>query len=71
MVLTEMNTPTAVYCHNRLGYDIVCSPAWIASNGGVQGGVGLVLWDRPTGWSFELMCFHRPTVVSYKVITGT
>ena len=38
---------------------------------GVQGGVCLVVQDRPQGWRIESTCFHRPNVVSCKVVTVT
>ena len=65
MVLTEMKISTAAYCRNWLGYEILCSPDRTASVGGAQGDVGLVLQE------FESTRFHRPDVVSCKVITGT
>ena len=45
--------------------------AIMAAADGAQGGVGLVVRDRPQGWSIELMRFHRPTVVRCKVVTGS
>ena len=54
MVLTETKIPMASYCPNRLGYNIFCLSARPASAGEVQGGVGLVLRDRPMGCSLEM-----------------
>ena len=71
MVLTKTKISTVFYCRNRLGYDIVLSPAQPTSNGEAQGGVGLVLWDWSTGWSPELTRLHGLNVVNCEVITGT
>ena len=71
MVLTETKIYIAEYFFNWLRYNIVCSPARPASSGGAQGGVGLLLWDRPTGWSLESTSFHGTNVVICDVITGT
>ena len=43
MLLTKKNIPNEMYCHKRLGYNIMCSQAVGNMAGGVQGGVGLVV----------------------------
>ena len=53
MVLTETKISTAAYFHNRMVYNIVCSPSPTASSGGAQVGVVLVSCDLLTGWSLE------------------
>ena len=40
------------------------------SNGGTQGGVGMVVQKRPKGWSVESTRFHITKVVSCEVISG-
>ena len=42
----------------------------VAADGGVQGGVELVVRYQPKGWSVESMHFHRPNMVSYEVATN-
>ena len=70
MVLTETKITDHYYFHNRLGYNVVCFPAITTTTGGVQEGVGLVVQDRPQGWSIESTPFHRPKVVICEVFTG-
>ena len=55
MILTETKITDAVYCHNRLGYDVVLSQATVTMDGGYRGGGGviLVLQERLEGWIFE------------------
>ena len=53
MVLTKTNISTSVYCRNRLVYDIFLSAERPSGARGPQGGVVLVSWVRPTGWSLE------------------
>ena len=49
MILTETKISDQTYCCNRLGYDVVCSPMIAKADGGAQGGVGPVVWNRPQG----------------------
>ena len=70
MVLTETNFTGQYYCHNRLGYNMVCSLAITTNSGGVQGGVGLVFQDQTKGWSVESTCFHKKNVVSCEIVSG-
>ena len=49
---------------------MVCFPAVSTETGGAEGVVGLVVRERPHGWSVELMRFRRTNVASYKVISG-
>ena len=65
MLLTETNIPYDAYFHNRLGYDIVCSQVVGTAARAVYGGVGLVMRERPDGWSFDSMRFHGPNMVSF------
>ena len=37
---------------------------------GSQSGVVIALWENPEGWIIESTCFHRPNVVSCKLISG-
>ena len=50
MILTNMKTPDAVYCKNRLWYDVVCSWAAPNTDGGAQEGLCLVIRERLDGW---------------------
>ena len=70
MLLTDTNITSEAYFHNWLGYDMVCFPAISKTTGGVQGVVGLVVRERPQGWSLDLTRLHRPNLVSCKVISG-
>ena len=38
VILTEKKLPDAVYCKNRLRYNVVCSRATVTTYIGVQGG---------------------------------
>ena len=38
-------------------------------SGGAQGGVGLIVWERPQGWSIESMRFHGMKMVIFRVAT--
>ena len=42
----------------------------VAADGGVQGGVELVVQYQPKGWSVELTRFQSPNMVSYEVATN-
>ena len=63
MILTETKISTTVYCRNRLGYEVTCSTAQPTSAGGAQGGVGLVMIERPVGWGIDSTRYHGPNVV--------
>ena len=41
-----------------------------AAVGVAQGGVCLVVWDRPQGWSVDAMLFRKKNVVICKVVTN-
>ena len=49
MVLTNTKITSKAYCHNRLGYDVVCSLVVTTATGGAQGGLDLVFRERPKG----------------------
>ena len=38
--------------------------------GGVQGVLGLVIQEIPTGWSVESTRFHGSNVVSFEAVSG-
>ena len=42
MILTERNISDEAYCHNRIGYDMVCFLAAATAARGAHGGMGLV-----------------------------
>ena len=44
MILTDTNITNQDYCRNRLVYNVVCLLEITMAAGGVQGGVGLVVW---------------------------
>ena len=69
MFLIEKKISTTTYCRNRLGDDMTSLAARPSSAGGAQGGVGLVTRLRPAGWGIESTHYHRPNVVSCKIIT--
>ena len=70
MLLAETKILNAVYCKNRLIYDVVCSRATPTASRGAQGGVGLVTREIPGGWYIESTLFHGPNVVSCKIVSG-
>ena len=70
MILMATKFNRQAYLHNRLGYNMVCSPEITTESGGAQGGVGLVIWDQSKGWSVESTRFHGTNVVSCKVVSG-
>ena len=70
MIMIETKIANQYYCHNRLGYDVVCSLSITTAADGAQGGVGLVVWDQPQGWSIESTRFRGPKLVICKVVTG-
>ena len=43
MILNETKIFDEIYCHNRLGYDVVCSKKTVIAAEGDQGGVELAL----------------------------
>ena len=50
MILTKTKISTTVYCWNWLGFEVTCSTAHPTSNGGDQGGIGIVTMERSVGW---------------------
>ena len=58
MLLTNTKITSKAYCHNWMGYDVVCLPEITMATGGAQGVVGLVGIEWPQGWSVELTRFH-------------
>ena len=69
MVLTETNISDRSYYHNRLGYDVVCLPEITTATFSMQGGVGMVIWDRPQFWKIYLTRFHGPYMGSSNFVT--
>ena len=51
-----------------MGYDVVCLPEITEDAGRAQGGVGLVVQDRPKGWSAKSTRYNEPNVVSCEVV---
>ena len=58
MLLTKNKITSKAYCHKNLEYNVVCLPVLPMDTEGVQGGVGLVIRERPQVWSMELTRFH-------------
>ena len=50
MVLKETKTTDQAYCHNRLGYNVVCFLEIMTADGCAKGGVGLLFRDRSQVW---------------------
>ena len=71
MKMKETKITNRDYFCNRLGYDIVWLPRSTTASGGAEGGVHMVIHNRPQGWCIELTRFHGPKVGIWKVITVT
>ena len=67
----EKKIPDVVYFKTQLWYDVVFSRVATTVAGGSQGGVGLVLWERPEGWGIYSTCFHGPNVVICNILSGS
>ena len=61
--MTETKITDQAYCQKRMGYDVPCSKAITTADGNAQGGLGMVVRDRPQGWSIESTRFHWENVV--------
>ena len=70
MIMTKNKIASETYFHNRLGYDMVCSPAFTTDNCGAQGGVGLFVRERPQVCIVELESFHGSNLVICNVVLG-
>ena len=63
--------PYEVYCHNCLMYNIVCYQVLVTTDGGYQGGMALIMRERPEGCIIKSKRFHGPDVVSCKIVSGS
>ena len=70
MLLTETKIQSEAYFHNRLGYNLTCLMAHFSSAGGAQGGFVLVTMEQLVGWGVDSTYYHRPNMVSCKIVTG-
>ena len=70
MILTENNITKKAYCHNMIGYDMVCSQEITTWDCDAQGRVGMVAWYQTQVWSIELTRFHGMNVVICEVVSG-
>ena len=70
MLMTEMKIPDETYFQNHLGYNNMCSQVAGTEAGGAQGGVGLVVRERPEGWSVESMHFHGTNMVICEIFSS-
>ena len=71
MLLAETKILDAVYCCSRLVYGIVYSKATVTAVGGHRGGgVVIVSGEWAEGWISESTCYHRPDMVSCKLVSG-
>ena len=71
MLPTQTNITSEAYFRNRLGYIMMCLPAVTTYTGRVQGGVCLLVRERPQGWGVELAHFHSMGTVSCEVVSGS
>ena len=70
MVFTDTKVTYQAYCHNRLGYDVVCLPKIMMNISRVYGGVVLVVWDQPKGWIVESTRLHRLNMARSDIFYG-
>ena len=70
MLLTETNILDAVYCHNHLGYDVICSEETVTVSRGDQRGFVLVSRKQPLGVDCQVNELLGLNTVSYEVVDG-
>ena len=70
MMLSETNISDGAYCHKRLRYSVVCSPASVTATWGAQRVVGLVVQEKMKGYSMESTRFHGLNMVNCEVVSG-
>ena len=68
MLLVETKIQTEEYFHNQLGHGVTCLEVLPPSAGEAQSGVDMVTRERPDRWGIESMRFHRPNMVSCKIV---
>ena len=68
MILIENKVTNQAYYNNSLGYDMVCFLEITTKYVIEQGGVGMVVWDQPKGWSINLAHLHGLNVVRCVVV---
>ena len=69
MILTETKITNKAYCRNRMGYDVVCSKDITTVDGDAQGRVVMIVREQLQGCIIELMQFHGPNMLIFKVVT--
>ena len=70
MLLTETKISATAYCWKRLGYSVNLLAAGPSSTRGSQGGIRLVIRERPVGWGIESMRYHGMNMVICKIVNG-
>ena len=69
MLLTNTKIYMTVYFQNWLRYKVTFLTVQLSSDGGFQGGVKIVMSERPVGWEIESTYYHRSKVVSCLIVT--
>ena len=69
MLLPETDIQSEPYSHNRLGYKVTCSAMQPSSAGGAQGGVDMVMRERPGRWGIQSTRFQGPNVIICEIVT--
>ena len=70
MILTETNITDKAYCRHKMGYNVVCLEAHMTVDGDAQGGLGMIVRNRPQDWGIEKTCFCGTDVMSCEVVNG-
>ena len=69
MLLMETNIQLEAYSHKQLNYVVTCLSAIPSRSGGSQCSVVMVTTEWHNRWGIKLTRFHRPNVVSCKIVT--
>ena len=70
MILMENMITYKSYCQHNMGYDVVWLEAHTTADDDAQGIAGMIVRNRPHGWSTKKMSFHMPTMMICKVVDG-
>ena len=63
--MIEIRITEQAYFHSCLVFYVVCLPMRMTAEDDAQGGVFMIFWDQPQGWSIEATRFHDINVVIY------
>ena len=69
MILTETKITDQAHFRNMMGYDVILSKVITTADGNTQGGVGIIIREKPQVWNIDYTHFHGPNTVSCDVIT--